>query len=211
MFGGSPRQPPHSARRRLGDGGVERAQQIVDLAWEDLPAAHRSLLEAIGAAQRQAVDRPLGQEVADLRRSAGQVEPSRTERQRLDTALGVWIPDLRVVLVDAGHEKHVGLDETSYEAALVRVAWHEWGHALSIDRATSADKDAGDQLLDLAPEGVAAIIRGAGYRSSERTHELVADIYGLLMARRRRGRAGQPRWLNDEIWDLMKRVADWDA
>ena len=41
----------------------------------------------------------------------------------LDAALGVWVRELRVVLVDAGHEKHVGLDEPSYEAALVRVAW----------------------------------------------------------------------------------------
>lgn len=131
------------------------------------------------------------------------------ERQRLNAALGVWISDLRLILIDAGHEKHVGLDERSYEAALVRVAWHEWGHALSIDRATSDDIDAGNRLLDLAPGGVAAIIRGAGYRSSELTNELVADIYGLLMARRRRGQVGQPPWLNDEIWDLMKRVADW--
>jgi hypothetical protein len=209
MCAESPPQPPDSARRQLGEGDLERAEQIIDLAWEDLPATHRALLEAIGAAQRRAVDGPLGQEVVNLRRSAGHPEPDHSERQALDAALGVWVPDLRVVLVDAGHEKHVGLDETSYEAALARVAWHEWGHALSLDRATNADIEAGDRLLELAPEGVSAIVRGAGYRSRERTHELVAEIYALLMARRRRGETGQPPWLDDEIWSLMKRVTEW--
>lgn len=66
----------------LRAGDLERAQQIVDLAWQDLPAAHRALLEAIGADQRRAVDRPLGQEVASLRRSAGHPEPDPTSAER---------------------------------------------------------------------------------------------------------------------------------
>ena len=202
---------PLSTRRQLRASDLARAQQIIDLAWKDLPKAHRALLETIGANQRMAVNRPLGQEIADLRRSAGARELGDAERRMLDRALGVWVPDLRLVLVDAGHEKHVALNERSYEAALARIAWHEWGHALSLDRATGADVDAGSRLLKLAPRGVAEIIRSADYRLRERTHELVAEIYALLMARRRRGQTGQPPWLADEIWDLMKRVADWDA
>lgn len=212
MSTGSPHLPSRPApRRQLSDTDLARAQRIVDLAWEDLPAAHRGLLETIGADQRRAVDRPLGQELADLRRSAGVRDLGDAERRTLDLALGVWVPDLRLVLIDAGHEAHVALDDTSYEAALARIAWHEWGHALSVDRSTSSDAEAGDRLLVLAPRGVAEIIRGADYRSRERTHELVAEIYALLMARRRRGQTGQPPWLADEIWNLMRRVAEWRA
>lgn len=212
MSAGSPERPSQpDSRRQLRAVDLARAQRIVDLAWEDLPTAHRALLEAIGADQRKLVDRPLGQEVADLRRSAGVRELGADERRTLDLALGVWIPDLRLVLVDAGHKAHVGLDATSYEAALARVAWHEWGHALSLDRATESDVEAGDRLLELAPRGVAEIIRSADYRLRERTHELVAEIYALLMARRRRGQTGQPTWLVDEIWNLMTRVANWTA
>lgn len=202
---------PHPPRRQLSASDLARAQRIVDLAWEDLPAAHRGLLETIGADQRRAVDRPLGQEFADLRRSAGVRDLGDAERRLLDLALGVWVPDLRLVLVDAGHEAHGALDDTSYEAALARIAWHEWGHALSVDRSTSSDVETGDRLLELAPSGVAEIIRGADYRSRERTHELVAEIYALLMSRRRRGQTGQPPWLADEIWNLMRRVAEWRA
>jgi hypothetical protein len=84
------------------------------------------------------------------------------------------------------------------------------GDALSLHRATNDDVEAGERLLELAPEGVAGIIRGAGYRSRELTHELVAETYALLMARRRRGQKGRPLWLNVEIWNLMKRVVEWD-
>lgn len=202
---------PHPPRRQLSASDLARAQRIVDLAWEDLPAAHRGLLETIGADQRKAVDRPLGQELADLRRSAGARELADPERRKLDRAFGVWVADLRLILVDAGHAAYVGLDDTSYEGALAQTAWHEWGHALSVDRSTSSDVAAGTRLLGLAPPGIAEIVRGADYRSRDWTHELVAQTYALLMVRRRSGQTGQPPWLNDEIWSLMKRVAGWEA
>ena len=52
-------------------------------------------------------------------------------------------------------------------------------------------------------------IRKAGYRSTDYTHELVAEIYALLMARRRRKASGRPPWLNDEIYNLVKRLTGW--
>ena len=118
----------------------------------------------------------------------------------------MWIPDLRLVVIDAGHEKHSELDTSSYEAMLARVAWHEWGHALSVDRADASDVKAGSRLLSLAPKGVAGIIRSANYGLRDTTHELVAEIFAILMARRRRGQTGQPTWLDNEIWELVKRV-----
>ncbi len=68
---------------------------------------------------------------------------------------------------------------------------------------------AGGRLLDLAPDGIREGIRGASYRSNDYTHELVAETYALLMARRRRKASGRPPWLDDEIYNLVKRVTGW--
>lgn len=199
-----PTRTPLSASR------LARAAEFVDMAWQDLPRPDRVLLESVGAAEYDVVDRPLGAHLPELLASAGARSLTLAERRRLDTALGVWAPDLRLVLIDAGHLALRDLDDGSYEALVVRAAWHEWGHALSLARATPADVADGERLLSLAPPGIAENIRRAGYRRGEYTHEVVAETYALLMARRRRGQAGQPAWLNDEIWALMGRVCGWN-
>jgi hypothetical protein len=89
-------------------------------------------------------------------------------------------------------------------------AWHEWGHALSIVRCTADDLTSGARLLDLAPTGVSKYIRDAGYRSSEYTQELVAEIYAVLVERRRRKESGRPSWLHQEIFELVRRVTGWE-
>lgn len=76
-------------------------------------------------------------------------------------------------------------------------------------RCSPEDVAAGARLLDLAPEGVREGIRGGGYRVTEYTHELVAETYALLMARRHRKGFGKPPWLDDEIYSLVKRVTGW--
>lgn len=199
-----------STRRKLSDADLTRARQVVGLAWQDLPEQHRSLLQSIGADQYQVVDRPLGQEIADLRLSAGHQEPDEATRRGLDLTLGTWVPDLRLILLDAGHPQYAGLNDTTYDFVLTRTAWHEWGHALSIDRSTREDVDASDELLSLAPEGLARAIRRAGYRRHQQTHELVAEIYASLMVRRSNGQTGKPKWLATEIWNLVRRVTGWN-
>lgn len=130
-------------------------------------------------------------------------------REDLDLALGVWIRELRIVVIDAGHEKLAGADDPTYEAMIARIAWYEWGHALSMARASEDDVNSGPRLIDLAPPGVAELIRRAGDREREYTHELVAEIYALLMARRRRGQTGKPSWLDQELFDLVRRTTGW--
>jgi hypothetical protein len=127
----------------------------------------------------------------------------------LDRAFAVWISELRIVLVNVRHPVLEGLDETAYEEFVSSAAWHEWGHALSLARCMPDDVAAGSRLLSVAPEGVREIIRRAGYRPNEYTHELVAGIYALLMGRRQRNVLGQPEWLDDEIYNLVKRVTGW--
>ncbi len=128
------------------------------------------------------VNAPLGRYADRLLGSAGHDRLTAFQQAELNKALGVWLPALNVVLIDAGHHQHAGLDGRSYEAALARVAWREWDHALGVVRATYEDIAAGSRLLNLAPAGVRDGIRHAGYRQRDYTHELIAEIYALLMA-----------------------------
>ncbi len=194
------------------DADVDRttlAERSVRSAWRDLPTYDRELLQNVGASQWQVTREALGGVVDDLLRSAGLGGLRQPEVRALDDAAGVWIEELRLVLVNAGQHALAELDDRTYEAMLARIAWHEWAHALSVVRATADDVANGERLLALAPAGVANVIRRGGYRRGEYTHELVAEIYALLMSRPRRGQRGQPSWLGDEIYDLVRRVSGW--
>jgi hypothetical protein len=196
-------------RKQLSASEMERATHVLRSAWESLPPAHRRLLEAIGASQWQVVNEPLGGAVDGFLRSAGHRTLPSSVQRKLDLAQGVWLQELRIILIDAGHAKLIGIDTPTYEWFLARTAWHEWGHALSVARCSQEDVAAGTRLLGLAPPGVSEGIRKAGYLSRDYTHELVAEIYALLMARRQRKASGRPPWLNDEIYNLVKRVTGW--
>ena len=88
--------------------------------------------------------------------------------------------------------------------------WHEWGHALSIDRASPADIDTGDRYLERLPAPLAKFVRESGYRRREYTHEIVAEIYSMLMTRRQLGETGRPPWLDEEVYELVRKVAGWN-
>lgn len=204
--------PSEIDRQRSEEPGVDRqikAERIVALAWDDLPAAHRSLLEAIGADQYRVVGEPLGAFANRLAISAGDAEFSPTVRGQLDESLGIWVPSLRVMLVNAHHEKLDGLDDPSFEQMIAKIAWHEWAHALSLERATEDDIAAGEMLLDAAPAGISEPIRSANYAQDDLVHEVAAETYAFLMALRRRGFTGRPGFLPDEIYDLVRRVTGW--
>lgn len=186
------------------------ADQIISRAWRELPDSDRTLLEAIRAEQWEICAGPLGEQADALQRSADLEPLSDAEIERTNDAIAIWIPQLRVVLFNARHEGLRGLDPTSYRWALTRVAWHEWGHALSLDRAGSEDIARGPRYLDLAPRPLANLVRSSGYRRQEYTHEIVAEIYSMLMIRRRLGQTGKPDWLHQEIYELVRRVAGWN-
>jgi hypothetical protein len=189
--------------------GHARAVEIVEMAWADLPSEHRLLLEEVGASQWIIVEESLGLPVHKLLRSAGHPGLSEQSRLQIDAAVAVWVPNLQIVVFNARHPALAGLSRHASSRFLTRTAWHEWGHALSIARCTKKDLAAGRRLLDLAPTSVSKAIRDAGYRRYEYTHELVAEIYSLLIARHRRKESGRPQWLDQEIYDLVRRVTDW--
>jgi len=186
------------------------ANQIVRQAWRDLPREDRDLLKAISANQWEVCGRPLGTYTDELLRSAGSGSLPASEIARADVALGLWVPELRVVLINESHPAFDGLDSPTFAYDLSRVAWHEWGHALSFDRAEEADIAAGERYVELLPKGLVRLVRQAGYRRREYTHEVVAEIYAILMIWRRQGKTGRPPWIHPEVYELVRRVAGWN-
>jgi hypothetical protein len=192
-------------------GAPTSADRSVDLAWLSLPPDHRSLLEEVGAAQWQVVNGPLGSIADQMLRSAGLPGLTPSTRASLERALGTWIPELGTLLINATHPSLTRLDSVAYETFVAHIAWHEWGHALSLARCSHEDVAAGGKLLELAPAGVRENIRSAGYRSKDYTHEIVAETYALMMARLVRGYRDKPIWLHDEIYNLLTRATGWNG
>jgi hypothetical protein len=199
------------ALRRKRPGDARGDAEIVEMAWQSLPPAHRRLLESIGASQREIISEPLGDAADAYRKSAGLKGLTPSNRAKLNPALAVWIKDLRLVLINGGHPKLDGLDAAAREQFIAHLAWHEWAHALSVERCSREDLAAGARLLELAPPGVREVIREAGYGSRDYTHEVIAETYAVLMTRRLREGAGQPPWLDDEIYSLLRRVTEWSG
>ncbi len=185
------------------------ADQIVQRAWNELPVQDRRILEEIRADQWEVCAQPLGTYTTELLRSAGCAPLLPEQIASRNQALALWVPQLRIVLINEASEAFDNVDEPSAVYNLSRIAWHEWGHALSYDRATESDISSGERYLELLPEQMARFVRLAGYRRREYTHEVVAEVYSILMARRRLGQDGKPPWLNAEIYELVRRVAGW--
>jgi hypothetical protein len=181
--------------------------QLVQLAWDVLPAGDQRLLGQISASRWEVVAEPLGVAIDARLRSAGHDGYSPARIQTDNTSVGVWIPELRLVLINERHEALIGTNRPTREALLTWVAWHEWGHALSIEGQSAHDPTEGERLLALAPDGIRERVRRARYPRREYIHELVAETYALLMRERVEGRSGRPPWLPNEIYDLMARVA----
>jgi hypothetical protein len=186
------------------------AAEIVGRAWLELPRGDRNVLEAIGADQWRVCERALGTFADELLRSAGRGSLPPGEIARANKAVALWVADLRVVLINESHEAFDGLDGSSLAYNLSRVAWHEWGHALSLDRAEQEDIAAGKHYVGLLPEGLAKLVREAGYRPREYTHEIVAEVYSMLIGRRRVGQTERPPWLHVEVYELVRRVVGWN-
>jgi hypothetical protein len=186
------------------------ANEIVRRAWLELSSGDRSLLESIRADQWEVCGRPLGSYTDELLRSADRGSLGTGEIARANAALALWVPPLKLVLINESHPAFDGLDGPTLVYDLSRVAWHEWGHALSLDRATADDIAAGEHYVRLLPAPIAKIVRQAGYRRREYTHEVVAEVYSMLMARRRLGQTGKPPWLDAEVYELVRRIAGWN-
>lgn len=184
----------------------ESTEDLVQLAWDALPSRHRQLLEQMGASRWEIVDRLLGDVVRELFLSPERPAPTRAQTKLDNRALGMWVPELRLVLINDGHQELRCADPPTREALVTWIAWHEWGHALSVTGFSNHDPSEGARLLGLAPPGIRERIRKGGYRRSQYIHELIAETYALLMRESVEGRPGRPKWLPDEIYQLTTRI-----
>jgi hypothetical protein len=89
-------------------------------AWLDLPSGDRVLLEAINADQWRVCERTLGTYADELLRSAGGGSLSEVEIRRANDALGLWVPELRVVLINDSYSAFDGLDDPTLTYDLSR-------------------------------------------------------------------------------------------
>jgi len=189
-------------------GGIgDDVLAIVRTARAELPSSHRSLLDQLGV-QETAIEM-WPKDVQALYSTIGEVPPRSSDLTR---AVAVWLDRLRVVAFNAPllAEATQGLTRAARVAAITAVAWHEYGHALSLARSTRDQRRDGVRLLGLLPEGLAqSIDYPGGYRPGAVFDEVIATVYAALIRRVRREGYGCPDYLHDDVIQAFKEVIPW--
>jgi hypothetical protein len=125
-----------------------------------LPIHHRRLLEDLRVQEKVVTDWPA--EVLDLYETLLETPPRPTA---LDGAAAVWLNGLRTVAFNGPllQRAALGLDDPTRRLVVARIAWHEYGHALSVPR------------HDLVEDFAAAVghVRTDGYVQPEYLHPRV--------------------------------------
>ena len=168
------------------DDGASRPldlDRLIANARRSLPRSHRSLLEQIGVQDAVIYDWPSG--VQDLYLTLRTTPPSG---QRIAGALALWLQEQRLVayngavLTEALND--VGLSPSTRQAAIDNIAWHEYGHALSVTLASADTKAAGPRLVELLPGGLRRAIDFPGaYAPRAVFDEVIANVYALMIGR----------------------------
>ena len=191
-----------------GSGGLVA---VVRRARSVLPSEHRALLDHINVQEAVVDSWPEG--VQNLYLTLQQRSPVRRE---LDGALAVWLDDLRVVAFNgpALEQATEGLTEDGRYLAVAALAWHEYGHALSLTRSTQEQRRRGPSLLELLPARMQESINYPdGYRSSQVFDEVIATVYAVMIPRVygnvRSGVYGCPAFLHADVFEAFKEVIPW--
>lgn len=190
-----------------GMGLTDRLLREIKRARARLPVEHRNLLEQIGAQEAAVDDWPSG--VQDLYVSVREVPPPDAS---LAGAAAVWLDGLRVVVFNAPllHETTRGLNDSAREEFVAYIAWHEYGHALSLTRSTREQREDGERLLALLPHGMrSSIDYPGGYKRMEVFDEVIATVYAVMISRVRTDGYGVPRFLHQDILHAFKEVIPW--
>jgi hypothetical protein len=188
-------------------GQFDRLLSEIREARAQLPAEHRNLLAQIGTHEGVVEDWPNG--VQDLFRSVQEVPPSDAA---LVNAAAVWLDGLRTVVFNGPLmlAATTGLTDTSRKQLVAYIAWHEYGHALSLTRSTLEQRRSGVHLLGLLSDGMrASIDYPGGYGRLQVFDEVVATVYALLISRIRTDGYGVPEFLHPEIVQAFKEVIPW--
>jgi hypothetical protein len=171
-----------------------------------LPASHRALLEQLNV--QEAVLHVWPDGVIDIYRTLNERPP---KRNRLDGAAAVWLQAHRTVAFNAPllEAAVAGLNEPSARATIESVAWHEYGHALSLMLSTDDHRAAGPSLLRLLPDGLRRAVGADGYPRAEVFDEIVATLYPLLVGRIRDHGYGPPDFLHPSLYAAFQEVIPW--
>lgn len=180
---------------------IRRARQLV-------PASHRALLEQIGVQDAVIDDWPAG--VQALYETLGEAPPAR---EAIADALAAWLPDRRVVAYNGVvlPRATAGVDDSTRQAVINNIAWHEYGHALSVARASPEMRQDGVRLLGLLPEGLKTTIDYPGsYRLRQVFDEVIANVYAMMVDRAvRSGDYGVPEFLHADVFGAFAVVVPW--
>jgi phage tail protein X len=185
-------------------------EELIRTARRRLPTSHHALLEQIGVQDAVIDDWPAG--VQGLYETLQESPPAITQ---LADAVAVWLPQRRVVAYNGPLLMHaigdVELTPATRQATIDNIAWHEYGHALSVTRASQEMRRDGPRLVELLPAGLRrAIDFPGGYRPREVFDEVIANVYALMI-----GRAihlddyGVPSFLNADVYDAFQAVVPW--
>ena len=178
----------------------------VRLARHRLPSQHIAVLDALGVQETVCASWP--GPVLDLYETVRMTPP---DARALRDAAGLWLPALRTAAFNGPFLRAVtdGLDEASRREFVANVAWHEYGHALSLALSTADQRRRGSELLKLAPDVIQRQVGQHGYRSDEIFDELIAGVYALLVGGVPRYGYGLPRYLNKLLFDEFKEIIPW--
>lgn len=181
---------------------------IVKSARKQLPAAQRELLDELRVQEVLVSDWP--KELLDLYAT---IKAAAPPANAFDGALAVWMGDLRIVAFNGPifEVAHSASSSRTVRYAIERVAWHEYGHALSATRASADQRRLGPRLLELAPSGIRELIEYPGlYRRREVFDEVIAHLYALMVARVvGEGDYRKPEFIDRELFDVFANVLMW--
>jgi hypothetical protein len=185
-------------------------EEMVRRARRKLPLRHGALLDQIGV--QDAVQREWPHGVTNLYVTIGETPPAAGD---VDGALAVWLQAVRVVayngpLLIAALDLDASNAEV-HQPVVNNLAWHEYGHALSVTRSTSAHRADGVRLLGLLPPNMRQSISFPGeYRRYEVFDEVIAHVYPLMVGRAIRGDGYvAPDFLDPDVFDAFKEVIPW--
>jgi len=133
----------------------------------------------------------------------------------LEGVVAVWLPDHPVVAFNGALLRRAldgaDLSVHAQQATIDRVAWHEYGHALSVVRATPELRATGPRLVDLLPAGLRRTIDyPGGYRRGQVFDEVIANVYALMIDRVvRNNDYGVPTFLHRDVVEAFQAVVPW--
>ncbi|MCW2983033.1 MAG: hypothetical protein JWR63_603 [Conexibacter sp.] len=191
----------------MADDDAERLLVAIRDARAALPANHRHLLDQLRLQEVAVEAWPRG--VINLYATLREPAPSP---DALDGAAAVWLDGLRTVAFNVQLLQRAvdGLNASTRRTVVAQVAWHEYGHALSVVRATPEHRRRGIQLLALLPDAVRAAIDYPGrYRTSQVFDEIIATLYALLVGRVRTAGYVRPEYLHPDVFAAFKEVIPW--